>query len=1510
LVKNFGETGAKARITMASPVSGAYFLAPHILIFAFLVALSAFALYPVHKMIRERTEALRDGFILRMEGVLRRRIEYGAMGPSLFGTIDIRDIRVTGGEKTGVSEPEGQVIRISRMRISWSLLKLLRQDPDLVHAVRLDRPAVHLDYRRDKDLLELFSNPDWLKELMAWYNWERGIPKGMVLRIRNGSFTFNAPESSLDANFLLDKLSLDASFGDRRISVQGKWNLNFSLTGPAGDPFNAASSGRISGSCSSDFREGAVLVNMPFFRGDFFRIGALGVRISLKDNRIEARKITDRSPLDISLDYSLDTRELAASFRCEDFSLRDLVSLSGDFRNFNPWLAARSTGAGSFSLDREGNIRYGVDILGKVPRNLPAANSSFAVKAWGDRNYLRFDQLSLEFPSGPAGNGSSRDLSGTIRFYGGLGLKPFAPSGTITLSNFSLGTETLSASGSGTPPLSRVNAELTVSTRGKEIGISGATVLVGDVELAVFGISLYPEASGIGFDLSALRFQENGPGMGSIALGGTIAYRPRQLEVYCRLDSFPALDLANMAAPFTGGLSLPPLGEALARETTVTTDIFVSTDFEHILYNMPQTLMLYQGIREASVRFSASGTDRRFELIEGRIKGSGQDEVLLAGHVDFPNSQDISFSLNSTYKDMPYSLEGDFLDNRLDIRGSYGLYMSFGAGLGGYSGYAEAVDIPIPIRSRMARLEFSTSLRYDSQDFWSIEIEKLNLTEINLPGSPTASLSVSGRADQNGAFFSRFFFTDQMGQLSGDASVAWNSDFSDLRGKLNISSETGSETYQGEGSWRNRNLDVFFSGTGMRLSRILENSAGGQANGAGGLQNYVLANGNVRLNWNPEDSFRINLELNSLSARSRDTEIEASFRAFLDKDSFSVQNIRVKLAELEGEIPWLTVRRQDNWAGGAGRIEGVFAGRTVGMSFELDSRFTQIDSWLEIPRALSDFQGKLSVWDIRMDILESKQVFDFVFSRQGSLVSLSGGPDEMIRFRLGEGGIFYAGFSHPSPIRGSVAGTISPSEIDARATDIYVDLSALWQFIPVKTEIEALGGYITASLDIRGSLGDPEFFGRARGNSIRIRVPRFVDADIRPVPVNVTLEGNEMRFGPVPAACGSGSGMLSGWFQFDRWIPGVFSIDIAVPGESPIPVKFDLQGVLVRGIVSGNLNVAMEDFGLMIRGDLAAQEAEISLNAAELARAQEEGMWDLLPIPVEVDIGITAGRRVEFLWPTRDFPMLRAYADMGARARVTVDTSGRRFSFTGDIKLRSGEIFYFERNFLIRNGTLSFNENEQEFNPRISARAETKDRTNEGPVTISMVVDNAPLLSFQARFESSPALSQMEIFSLLGQSITGSPSGAEGGAINNAFLASSADLLTQFQVVRRIERTIRDFLRLDMFSIRTQVLQNYVFRAMGLEKDPVDRIATVGNYFDNTSVYVGKYIGSDMFIQSMVSLRYDETKPTMGGYTFEPDFSVELRSPLGNIRWNLVPTHPENWYISDNSFTISWNWVF
>jgi hypothetical protein len=191
-----------------------------------------------------------------------------------------------------------------------------------------------------------------------------------------------------------------------------------------------------------------------------------------------------------------------------------------------------------------------------------------------------------------------------------------------------------------------------------------------------------------------------------------------------------------------------------------------------------------------------------------------------------------------------------------------------------------------------------------------------------------------------------------------------------------------------------------------------------------------------------------------------------------------------------------------------------------------------------------------------------------------------------------------------------------------------------------------------------------------------------------------------------------------------------------------------------------------------------------------------------------------------------------------------------------------------------------------------------------------MIVENAPLLSFTARFESSPPLSQMEIFELMGQNVTGTQVDQSTGTIQRAFLNSTSDLLAQFAIIRRLEREVRNFLHLDMFSVRTQVLQNAFFSATGLQQTPVDRNSGVGNYFDNTTVFLGKYIGADMFVQSMLSLRYDENKTTFGGLSFEPDIGVELQTPLFNIRWDFIPTHPENWYVNDNSITLTWSRSF
>jgi hypothetical protein len=498
-----------------------------------------------------------------------------------------------------------------------------------------------------------------------------------------------------------------------------------------------------------------------------------------------------------------------------------------------------------------------------------------------------------------------------------------------------------------------------------------------------------------------------------------------------------------------------------------------------------------------------------------------------------------------------------------------------------------------------------------------------------------------------------------------------------------------------------------------------------------------------------------------------------------------------------------------------------------------------------------------------------------------------------------------------------VVGVITGKTIDAQTTNLYVDMGSLWRFIPREDVISVPGGFVDASVEIRGSLGDPEFFGTARAHSLRLRVPQFLRADIEPVPATITLEGNEMTFGPIPARVGAGAGMASGWFRFDRWVPNVFSIDIQVPGETPIPFRVDIAGIQADGDASGHLVLGMEDLVLHVNGDLTGNNTEINLDTQQFSWSGMETADPTEPFsrPIMTDLRIATGPKVEFVYPSREFPVIRANAEAGTMIRLTNDSLSGRFTVDGDVAIRSGEIFYFQRSFYIREGILSFNETNEEFDPLITARAEARDRTADGPVTISMIVDNSPLRSFTPRFESNPPLSQAEIFSLVGQNFTGTPSEDPNESIRSMVYAGG-DFLTQFYLLRRVERVVRDFTRMDMFSVRTQFLQNMLIQNAGL-RDPVDTNAGFGNYFDNTTVFLGKYFGPDVFGQAMLSFRYDENRTTFGdisqgglslwgGVSLEADLGVELRGPLFDIQFNFAPRHLENMFVNDLSFTLSW----
>jgi hypothetical protein len=1123
--------------------------------------------------------------------------------------------------------------------------------------------------------------------------------------------------------------------------------------------------------------------------------------------------------------------------------------------------------------------------------------SAFDIAGSGSGEKVVFDRLSLAF------SGRAVGYSGDLQF------DPLIPEGILRFDDFSLG------EGPG------LNGELYFTRSGRGLDVFSENFSSGGVVISAVSGGLNWEESGCAYALELLRFRNiesyEDVRFSSISIRGsydgiTPAARVSpdtghgssgQLKGSIALDAFSVADIIAMAKPFYSGEYLSAAVEDFAGDIAVTTEIFVSTDFEHISYSAPSCVAVHEGFSDIFTVSSISGTDRHFEVSDGRI-GWKNGSAGIALQVDFSDSDNISFSAQATYKDFAYYFEGIFFDRRtLTIRGSYGIsvYAAAAEG-GGYSGYIDIASAPVPFRGRTARLSVDAAMRFDSPSSWNLEIGRLEFSENENPVLQFTKLLVSGTANQDGANIDNLFYEDRLGKLSGSIQADWEQDFSAVWGRLLLLGEGENyifeAAYQSSGGASLRNGKTGRAVFGLQLAGVqLDRFVGGGRR--------ARLSGTMDGVWNAPDSYEVDLNLESLEVPG--ISVSLSTRGFINQDRIIIQDTAAKIGDINATSFVFVLDRSRSVLELSAGFEGAIKGREIGLRASLNASFAPTDSWFGIPGALDAFRGSL---DIKSAYLEDLQLsspcsFDFSRSREddyGVVTRVSGGPGGMLRFELLGDGSLYLDLAGPSPVQTSITGTFKDFIIDAYSDEVFIDLPSVWPLVPTEGIIVFTGGFITGKAAISGSIFDPEFSGSAWGSGVRLRIPQYLPEEIGSASGAITLAGSEISFGPLKAACGKGEGEVTVSIRFNRWIPSC-DIDVLAPEQKSIPFAFDLSGVKAGGNVSGNVHFAIEsNETLTATGFVRVEDTVITLDAEEISAFREGLGARLTDLDVIVDLRVNAGRRVEFLWPNEDFPVLRAYGAEGTGLRVIADTRVPQFVLDGDVVLQGGEIYYFQRSFFIREGQVFFSMNDPQIDPLISARAEIRERNDEGPVTISMIIDNAPLSSFSPRFESNPPLSQLEIYSLLGQMP------AEGQE-NEVVVRTLTEALTQFTVVRQVERQIRNVLGLDMFTVRIQVLQNALLQAMNNDPEE-ERRNTIGNYFDNTAVYMGKYIGSDLFVQAIIAMRYDEYRVENGGLRFEPDIGLDFRTPLMGIRWNISPRHPEHLYVSDLSVSLIWRWSF
>jgi hypothetical protein len=1471
------------------------------LIFLGIIAVSAVILRPVQQALNREMLKIRTGVIKKLENITGTTISYASIRPSFLGSIRINNLNFY--------KEEEPLFKVAQVKIHFSLWKLLLRKKTFIHTVDIDRPEINIDTVKDADYIEFISslikNNKNKEDNVNSFQITEYLPLNANYQIRRLNFTLTDKQTV----YKLQDTNLNVREKDGEVTLSGRFYSVYKNTNLLGRTITINADSGISGiyTLSSDnvkaefsvyelscYSQDEVKKTASFFKTvsnnsakqkKLFNLQPFKTSLSYNNNIITVNPDKENEN-NYNFTYNAETKKIQAGINLENFKPESLIKFSNELKDVNDLFLMQITGKSSFVYNN-GFMNYNVNIKGNKPSNI---NNSFVIDAYGTEKKIVINDFYIT-----SENSKKNIFSGSLSVAGDLQFKPLKSNGTIAFNNFSLtGKENL-------------NAAVNVSSSDDRILISSKDINIAQTVIKDLSISLYPGKKGMEIE-TACSFAETG----AIYLDAVYSGNPEELEATVKLDSLSLFEITEIIRPFSDTIIIPTLSRSILKKSSINTEIFFSTNFKKIVYNAPNIVF---NSSDTNVKLSLSGSDKQIILSEG-IFSRNKDKVVFTSNIDFSNPMDLTFLLNASYSEMTWRIEGQVLDRKTVIIRDPNGFHGYGniSSNGAFSGYIEADNYPILSNSQTIYLNFYTSLRYSSLDFWQLELPRFSARYAGAAAG-TDFLKISGMADQNGASFRQITYADNFGMLLGSADFSWDSDFSFVYFDIAVTDghETG-ENYNAVGMLKEESIKVNVSVANMRLNRFIYKS------------NPMLITAKAEISWDSIKSFNGKINLSSLSTTINGNDLYAEVNVNVSNNELSVFDSRMEYSDIKTNISNLKFNIDEGVVLTKADIHGIYKEKNVEGNIGIEANFAGVNSWLDLDQIITDLNGKLSLENFSFGDIRNEE-FILAFKCKEGAVSVKGGKNDMIRLEMNSEGVFFAGLSSPMPIHGNIVGTFKKGIIDSSTNNFYIDIVRLYNIFASPKDFSIASGYITGKTRFVGPFWNPEFHGTAKAESLSFKVPSYVKEDIKIAPFDILAEGYEMTFGPVGVLSGSGNGTAKGWFLFENWSPINIGLDISIQRENPIPYGINIGGFLADGTASGNINLLLDvpEKLFEFKGDLFTNESELGLNMENMRANAEMEHTSELDFNSVVNIKITTGAKVEFIWPASS-PILRAMPEMGTVIYVLSDTQANQYSFEGDVKIRSGELYYFDRNFYIRKGSLVLKENETKFDPKITARAEIKERTDSGNVTISIVIENQPLFSFQPRFEANPSMTQLEIYSLLGQNFTIVQTEDNIDEVRRTLISSTTDIFTHFligsdafsqlAIGRQIEKQVRNITGWDMFSVRTRFTQNLIVAGFsaGLNQSSRQNNAdrnSIGNFFDNSSVSIGKYIGQDMFFQGMLKLKYDENSMvSIGGMTFEPEIGIEFQTPFFNIRWDyFFPEQPKNFWVN-NSITLMWSKSF
>jgi len=1401
-----------------------------------LIVVTAFLFRFLDTELSARMELLKRGALSMLEERIGGTITYESISPSIFMFLEVRNLVIRPADN-----PSASLVHLSRIRIHYSLPALFLQ-PDPVRALRevaILNTDFDLDWERDRKIVDLidallFSGSSGLAAPPEVYSIQiSGSNLSLTMRYEN------LVVEARDVFFTLGRR------GEAYSLELSKAQVTATSRGSGSDPQTVRSSIRLQATISESLRWFDSQLRILSLNTRYFALQRQTFYVGYREDRVEIRKIRDKSPVDLAFGWDTTSGEMRLAFLSEDLVLSDLVSFEEEWRHLAPWLATTLTSDGELVLNPEtGALSYSAHVEATLTRGAVPSDTLVRSTLRGDGERIRFDRLSLSAETG------------RLWFRGDILWSNLLPDGALELASVQIA------------PDIAVDGSLQLARSVDELSVDSSSLRVGSADFRSARIVLSPHAGSVSFRLaSSLR---SGRVPNSITVEGALEYASGPvLSLSSSLrdvpfDTFYALALRTDDPSSGYPFWLP--------------EYIVDADFQ--LRLAPGGLDL----QVASWRLSS------VKMLQGDPIGEMDNplglllEHSLSGNASFeragPNSRrfSTSFTLNGHY----YSLAGfQVSEGDINFYGNYGVDGFFKRRPGGFSFGVTSDRLPVPLKDPPIWVSLNLDAARGIQSEWLVASTDSSVYNLPLLASRKNELGVTCFVYGSQVSITEIAYTDEYSALSGSGDLSWP-DPDALTGNVTLWSTESPESYTAALDTRDGRIDLGVAFRDSPLRRLLNINIGGTASGS------LMASGPL---GSPALSAAVDVDGGRWNADPFDLSARVEY-----------ENDQIELGELDLEYLDNRLRSTD----GRYHIERG--------AFELDSQLlldflgsaTTVDfslrGALDPDRARGRdaviWSGMEAVADMRNIRIGGEPSPDWSMRVQASTDTLfiGGGPEESIRGLITSEMEFELSLAEPLPVKGRVVGRLFRNILEADFSPVEIDFPLL-TLLMGEDVFQFREGIAKGSLTVSGLVTDPDFYGELAAREVRVSFYMAPDSSDL-FNTRLVFQEKELYFGVVRTRAGETEIASEGTIIFSHWGPASFDLAFWTTGDQGLHLTQDFGSVYADGYAQGRVRVRGDWNSTWVDGKLRIDYCKITLGEQVPYEPPEDDY------ATGVNLELVADKQVEFLWPSLTFPVLRTTASRGSRMLLTYDSGTPEMTIRGDVSLKGGEIFYFDRNFYFKEGLIRFNETLDRFDPRLSVRAEIRERDeNNEEIRIYLIVDDERLSNFSPRFVSEPSRSEPEILALLGSPIQ--QQFVESGFGYSALMLSS-DIVSQFGILRPFEQRVREALGLDLFSIRTRVIQNVIFdRVLGIEeRSSVGEPDSPGSYFDNTTITFGKYIGNDLFLEALIRF-YTETEP---GLKTDFLFTLEFPTPYFNLEWTVSPTAEdlEDFILRNNTLTFSW----